>query len=232
MAFYLVHATTKLQKVSLAGTVEDLTLPSGVTTSSTRRTRFAVLNDSVMAVHGPSLNLRIRTSDLATRPMSIPVPSTTATLAAGAAGALTGDYKYKFSFCELVSGALVSESPLSDATNTITLAAQRGSLTSIPVSTATGVNDQGESEAQFFDIPAVARLGCWIDAIHDGAGVLKLLVGVVQSAQLCCSTRRVVRGVKDQHGELPGNRLQRNGIALLVPPMELRGGLARTNRSA
>ncbi len=142
MAFYLAHAGSKLQKVTVAGDVSDLTLFGSVTMSSTRRTRFAMLNSSVLAVHGPSLNVRVRTSDLATRPMSIAVPGSTATAAAGAAGVLTGDYSYKVSFTERSGSTLISESPLSSASNTVTLTSQRGSLTGIPTSTDTGVTDR------------------------------------------------------------------------------------------
>lgn len=141
MAFYLAHAGTKIQKVTIAGEVSDLTLFGSVTMSSTRKTRFAVLKDSVLAVHGPSLNLRVRTSDLVTRPLSITTPASAPSAAAGAAGVLTGVYQYKVGYTERDGSTLISESPLSSAVS-VTLAAQRGSLTSVPVSSDTGVTDR------------------------------------------------------------------------------------------
>ena len=143
MPFFLVHAGSKIQKVAAGGSVTDVTLPAGVTMSTSNNTKFLVFDEFVFAVNGPSINLRINPSDLtATRPMSIPTPSTVITAATGAAGVLTGDYIYKVSFVERSGSTIISESPLSDASNTVTLAAQRGSLTSIPTSTAAGVTDR------------------------------------------------------------------------------------------
>lgn len=141
MAFYLAHAGATLQKIDVAGIVETLTLPAAVTMSVARRSRFAVLNNSVLVVNGPSINLRVRTSDMAVRPLSIPAPVTVVTVGAGAAGVLTGPYKYWTSFCERDAGVLISESPLSSVSATFTLTAQRAALSDLPVSTTTGVND-------------------------------------------------------------------------------------------
>lgn len=140
MAYYVAHAGSKLQKVTVAGDVSDFTLPAGVTMSTTKRSKFAVLNNSILAVYGPSLNLRINSADLAVTPLSIPQPSTTCTAAVGSSGVLSGVYSYKVSFAQLDSGAVTSESPLSSASSPVTLSSQKGALSSVPLSTAAGVN--------------------------------------------------------------------------------------------
>ena len=60
---------------------------------------------------------------------AITAPATSATVAAGAAGVLTGGYKYKVVF-ENAAGEISSPSP---ASATLTLATQQGSLTAIPL---------------------------------------------------------------------------------------------------
>jgi hypothetical protein len=140
VGYYLAHAGTKLQKITVAGTVSDLTMPTGVTVSATKATQFAALAGSILATYGPTKNVRINASTLGCFPLSITTPSTVITVAVGAAGVLTGDYLYKVSFVDKDSAVVVSESPLSGASSTLTLAAQRGTLSAIPVSTDDGVN--------------------------------------------------------------------------------------------
>ena len=142
MPYYVTHAGTSLQKVTMAGEVSTLTLPAGVTVSATKAARVAVLSNSIVAVYAPTLNLRINSTTLAVTPMSIPGPITVPTVAAGSAGVLTGVYLYRVTFAQVDAGTLVSESPLSSATSPVTLSAQRGSLSDIPVSTATGVTSR------------------------------------------------------------------------------------------
>ena len=142
MPYYLTHAGTSLQKVTMAGEVSTLTLPAGVTVSATKSARVAVLSNSIVAAYAPTLNLRINSTTLAVTPMSIPGPITVPTVAAGSSGVLTGVYLYKVTFAQVDTGVLVSESPLSSATAPVTLAAQRGSLSAIPVSTASGVTSR------------------------------------------------------------------------------------------
>lgn len=142
MSFYVTHAGTSLQKMTVAGDVSTLSLPSGVTMSSTRRTRFAVLAGSVLAAHGPTLNLRVDPATLTVTPMSIPTPSSVPTVATGASGVLTGDYKYKVTFAQYSGATLISESGLSSASATLTLSAQKGALSAIPTSTAGGATSR------------------------------------------------------------------------------------------
>lgn len=134
MAFYLAHAGSKLQKVTVAGDVSDLTLPSGVTMSTTRASQFQVLNGSVLVSTGPSINLRIDPTTLTVTPMSIVTPASVPTVAAGAAGVLTGVYYYKVSYAQKSGSTVISESTLSSSSASVTLASQKGSLSAIPVS--------------------------------------------------------------------------------------------------
>lgn len=134
MSFYLAHAGTALQKVTLAGDVSTLTLPTGVTMSSTRRTQFGALAGSVLAVGGPSINLRIDPATLGVIPMSPVTPSSVLTVGAGSSGVLTGTYYYKVSYCVKSGSTTISESGLSSASASVTLSSQKGALSSIPVS--------------------------------------------------------------------------------------------------
>lgn len=71
-----------------------------------------------------------------------------------------------------------------------------------------------------------------VDAIHDGAGVLKLAVRAVQDAQLAVSTRSIVGGIKDEDGVPPGQRGQGDSIACLVEAMEIGRRSTHWNRRA
>lgn len=142
MSFYVAHAGTTLQKITVAGALSDLIMPTGVTVSSTYRTRFATLAGSILASHGPTINIRIDPATLTVTPLSIPKPGSVPTTATGAAGVLTGDYLYKVSFAQISGSALVSESPLSEASAIVTLSAQKGALSAIPTSTADGVTSR------------------------------------------------------------------------------------------
>jgi len=67
-------------------------------------------------------------------------PDTAPTLAAGAAGVLTGSYAYKVTFVIESGGIRVYESDPSDSSNSVTLSSDKGSLTDVPVSTDARVN--------------------------------------------------------------------------------------------
>lgn len=139
MPYNIVHAGTALQMVNVAGGVTSLTLPTGVTMSSTRRTRFAVIEGSVVAVYGPSVNLRIDVVSGTVSTMSLIAPSGVPTVGAGSAGALTGVYSYKITFAQMDGGVVISESPLTGASANVTVSSQKISLSGIPVSTAASV---------------------------------------------------------------------------------------------
>lgn len=140
MPYYLIHAGTKLQKVTTAGVLSDLTLPGGVTIVNTRPARFAILDRYVVVVNAVSVNLKIDAETLGVSVLSIPGPSAAPTVAAGAAGVPDGEYRYRVSFAIKSAGIVTTESPFSVNSAPITLALQQGSLSNIPVSVTSGVN--------------------------------------------------------------------------------------------
>lgn len=139
MAFYLVHAGTKLYKVDTLGVPQELALPAGVTISATRRARFAILDRTIVMTHAPSVNLQID-ANLIVRILTPPAPSAAPTAAAGGAGVLTGSYRWLITFVITEGLRIVSESGPSDESDAVLLAAQAGALSSIPTSATPGVN--------------------------------------------------------------------------------------------
>lgn len=139
MAFYIVHAGTSLQIVRENGTIYGtLTPPSGVTISATRPARFATLSRRVVITNAPSQNLWLDPLTFTLYKLAIAGPSVTPTASVGVSTGLTGAYSYKYSFIQKIGGILVNESPISAASNTVTLANQTLAGT-IPVSADTAV---------------------------------------------------------------------------------------------
>lgn len=134
MPFYFTHAGTSLQKVSAAGVPSTVTLPAGVTMSATRRGRFSAMGNMVVCVHAPSINVAIDLTTLTAYPMTVIAPTSALTPAAGAAGVLTGTYAYKVTYSIQDGTVVLSESNFSAASADVTLSAQKGALTNIPVS--------------------------------------------------------------------------------------------------
>ena len=117
-----------------AGTTSTLTLPTGVTLSTTRKPRFAILNQWTVMVNSPSQNLAIDPEGTV-RVMVPRAPATPPTLAAGSGTGLTGAYKYRDSFVVLNSdGELLMESPLGPISQTITAANTDIALSDIDLS--------------------------------------------------------------------------------------------------
>lgn len=141
MPFYLTQAGTNLYSVAPDGSATLISLPSGVTIVDTRPLRMAVLNREIVLANAISANTVVSAADLTTRLLSVPAPGTAPSVAAGAAGTLTGDYRYKVSFAIIGAGSVtLTESPFSSVAGPVTVAAQQVGLTSIPVSVTTGVN--------------------------------------------------------------------------------------------
>jgi hypothetical protein len=134
MAFYLAQAGNKLYSVNQAtGVGTELTLPTGVTLSTTRKPRFALLGETMVMVNSPSRNLAIDPDGtvrvlVPAPPMQPPVLSTQST-------GLTGSYTVRCSFIVLGrDNILLSESPLSPVSNTLSVTNQGILMTGIPVS--------------------------------------------------------------------------------------------------
>lgn len=139
MAFHLAHAGDKLYKIASDGTALELSLPAGVTLSTTRRARFAILGRNVIMVHAPSRNLLID-PNLVVRLLTPSAPLTAPSVANGGAGSLTGTYRYRVSFVITSGDVVYAESGLSPISEAIVMTADHVDLSAIPLSTDTGVN--------------------------------------------------------------------------------------------
>ena len=133
--FLLAQGSTTLYKIDLSdGTATALTLPSGVTLSSTRKPRVAVLNQWVIVTNSPTQNLAID-AEGTVRVLIPRAPLHSPTIAAGSGTGLTGAYGFRESFIVTnTDGELLMESPLSPTAATFTLANQNASLSDIPIS--------------------------------------------------------------------------------------------------
>lgn len=132
MAFLLAQGGASLYKVDVAsGVATALTLPTGVTLSTTRKPKFALLNQWVVMVNSPSRNLVIDPEGTV-RPLVPRAPVHGPTMAAGGGTGLTGAYVYWDSFVVKNSDdELLLESPLSPPSASVTLSNQNASLTDI-----------------------------------------------------------------------------------------------------
>ena len=136
MAFTVVQAGSKLYKVNPdTGAATELTLPTGVTLSTTRKPQFAVLNQWVALVNSPTQNLVIDPEGTV-RLMTPRAPAQPPLVASGGAGNITGSIRVKTSFAVYgTDGQLYMESPLSPQSQAVSLAANSLSISNIQVST-------------------------------------------------------------------------------------------------
>lgn len=112
--FYIVQAGTKLQVLAAGGAfVQDITLPAGITIDSTRRAEFGVSGRKLVVANAVNKNIWINPTDFAAYILAIDGPTLKPTLAAGAAGVLSGTYTYWYTFIQKISGVVVDESPFS-----------------------------------------------------------------------------------------------------------------------
>ena len=139
MPYYLVHANTSLQKVTTAGVVSTVTLPSGVTMVNTRRARFAMIAGIVVGVNAFSRNVAITASTVVARLLNITGPTGAPTSASGAAGNITGTFRYAFSYVVKSGTTVLTESPLSSLSTPLTVNAKQIDLSSISTSSNTDV---------------------------------------------------------------------------------------------
>jgi hypothetical protein len=132
MAYLIAQGGDTLYKVDLTtGTRTALTLPTGVTLSTTRKPRFTVLNQWVAMVNSPSRNLVIDPEGTV-RVLVPRAPTHPPSVVAGSSTGLTGAYQYKYSYIVTNSdGELLMESPLSPPSASVTLADDDASLTDI-----------------------------------------------------------------------------------------------------
>lgn len=138
MPYYILHAGTALQKMSSAGVVSTLVLPTGITLVSTRPARFAILNKLIFVANAPSKNLIIDGAYNA-RLATPTAPSTAPTTAAGTGG-LTGLYIAAYTYAIKSDGRIIAESDLSPIAAAVQLTGQGLAYSAIGVSTDPGVN--------------------------------------------------------------------------------------------
>ena len=134
MAFLLAQAGTTLYKVDTStGTATALTLPTGVTLKSSRKPRFAMLDQWVVMTNSPSRNLAIDPEG--TVRVLVPEPPTHGPDPDETGTGLTGTFKFWCSFfVNDADGNLLMESPLSDYYQEITIADKNISIGNIPLS--------------------------------------------------------------------------------------------------
>lgn len=135
MAFMIAQAGANLYKVDVTtGVATQLTLPAGISLSTTRRPRWALLNQWLVMVNSPNRNLAIDPEGNV-RVLVPRAPAIPPVLAAGSGSGLTGAYIYKTSFVVLSSeGNVLMESPLSPSSIAVTLSNKNASLSNIDVS--------------------------------------------------------------------------------------------------
>lgn len=135
MADIIVQGGSTLYKMNLStGIATALTLPTGVSLSTSRKPKFAILNQWIVMVNSPTVNLAIDPEGTV-RPLVPAAPTYGPTTAVGASTGLSGDYMYKVSFIVTNSdGELLMESPLSPASIPLTTANQDISISDIAIS--------------------------------------------------------------------------------------------------
>jgi hypothetical protein len=138
-AYALVQTGQKLYQVKSDGTQLEIGLPAGVTVSSYRPVRGRVLNRTLVLTNGVSKNIQLD-ANLVPRILTPESPSVEPSSAVGAAGNLTGNYRWKYSFAVMDGTRVKAESGLSPASESLPLTADQASLTAIAVSADSNVN--------------------------------------------------------------------------------------------
>lgn len=135
MAFLVVQGGSSLYKVDPAtGSATALTLPSDITLDTTRKPKFAILNQWVVVTNSPSRNIAIDPEGNV-RPLVPRAPVSPPKVAAGSGTGLTGAYQVKQSFVVFdTAGNLLMESPLSPASPSVTITNKDLSVTQVAIS--------------------------------------------------------------------------------------------------
>ena len=140
MPHYLIQAGSKLQKMTTAGVITDLTLPADVVISTTRRGHFALLQRQAVFVNGATKNLWIDENGVV-RPMSLRAPSTPPLLSQGSAGGLTGTFKAAVANgIKDEDGKVLALSPFGPLSDALTIASKEIDVTGVFGSFDTDVN--------------------------------------------------------------------------------------------
>lgn len=135
MAYYIVASGGSLYQMTSAGVATALSLPSGVTLSSTRPARMAVLGRNIFVVNGPTKSLWVA-PDSTVRTMLIAPPGNAPALAAGNAGSYSGTVRAKYTYIikDPDTGALLAESDFSPISAAATVTSQYINVSSVSTS--------------------------------------------------------------------------------------------------
>jgi len=143
MAWYLVHAGTNLFKMNTTGSWSTISMPALTTSStvslSTGRARVALLNRWAIVVNAPDVNIQIDADSQTAYKLSLDAPTTTASLAAGAAGDPAGTYRYAYTYAITTGSRIITESPMSPTAGPITVNGTKVEISNISTSSDTGV---------------------------------------------------------------------------------------------
>lgn len=144
MAFHLIQNGSGLSVMQTNGTVSTLALPSGVTIDSAKRPRFAIFGQEVVITNSPSVNLVYDPTTNALRVLCPEAPASPCLTAVGSGTGLTGAYTVWYTFkIKDEWGRTVAESPMSPASELLTLANQSLAGTGVATSLTPGVNARG-----------------------------------------------------------------------------------------
>lgn len=124
MAFTVVQSGAVLELYDTSGNHGVVTLPTGITLSTTRTPRFALFGRQVVVVNSPSRPITVD-ADAVARVLSPRPPISAPVLTAQAGGSLTGSYRVKQTFLiKDATGNILAESDMSPVSNTQAVAAQ------------------------------------------------------------------------------------------------------------
>ncbi len=119
MAYTIIQSGTSLQALDTAGTLYNITLPTGVTLNSALKPRFAIFGRYVVMTNSPTRPITID-GDLVARVLTPDPPVNKPVLSVASGGTLTGTYtgvKQTFVIKD-ASGNIIAESDYSPAATT------------------------------------------------------------------------------------------------------------------
>lgn len=124
MPYHILQGGSTLQRMDTSGTIDSLTLPTGVKLDSTKRPRFAIFNRYVILVNSPTRPLSIDPEGVV-RVLCPRPPRTRLDLSGVTAGTLSGTFLVKQSFLVLdVDGNIIAESELGPSTTAVTISSK------------------------------------------------------------------------------------------------------------
>ncbi len=135
MAYYIAVGGGSAYKVTTAGAITALSLPTGITIDSSKVARMAILDEKVVIVNAPNRSIwidRIGT----VRPLGLAQPPSPVLAEAGAAATLSGTFKIRHTFkvYDPETRALLLESPMSPLSNAVTIASKHLLATGVGIS--------------------------------------------------------------------------------------------------